>query len=257
MPFIVTLSVGFMAALFAISVVDTEDQSRFALILPTVALFTLAYFLHKASLSWIRISEDGTEVVSVPSWYSRRLWGEHRVVGRIISGSELLFCRRSAYGAFDGYYVVLRTPGMADLVLWNAESGISRRVWQRAADDIRERYRLNVRVIKQIVSDQGKQETDWTAESDRTLWRNLRLVIGPAVFPWLGIGVALLTADPLKITLVGVLLWLAGISLFRYFYRGQQIAIGQSLGALTFVWTIQFVALYALTALITRAIFHR
>lgn len=152
-PFILTLSVTFMAVLFAIAFFGTSDSSRFAAVLPTVGLFTLAYFLDKASLSWIRISEDGKELVSVPSWYSRKLWGEDRVVGHIIPGSELLFCRKSAYGALDGYYVVLRTPGGPDQVLWNAESGIRRRSWERVTQEIRELHQLDTRLVRQVVTD--------------------------------------------------------------------------------------------------------
>lgn len=256
-PFLVTLSVGFMAVLCAIAFVDTEDSSRLALVLPTAVLFTLAYFLHRASLSWIQISEDGMEIVSVPSWYSRRLWGEDRVVGRIVPGSELLFCRKSAYGAFDGYYIILRTPSAPDQVLWNAESGINRRVWERVANETRDLHLLNAHLVRQVVSDQGMKETDWTAESDKLPWKNLRLVMGPALFPWLGIAVRLFTANTLNIALVGAFLWVIGISALWYFYRRHHVAKEQGLVATALIWTVQFVGFYTVIVLATGAFLHR
>jgi len=246
-----------MAVLFAIAFFNTGDSSRLALVLPAVTLFAMAYFLHKASLSWIRVSEDGKEIVSIPSWYSRKLWGEHRVVGRIAPESELLFCRKSAYGAFDGYYVILRTPSTSDLVLWNAESGISRRFWERVAKEIRELHQLNARLVRQVVSNQGTQETEWTLNSDKIMWKNLNWIIGPALFPWLGIPVRLFTADPWTIALMGALLWIIGFSVLWYFYRSHYIAKEQSLATITLVWTLQFAGLYAVTALATSAFLHR
>jgi hypothetical protein len=253
----VTLSVAFMATLFAIAFFDTADSSKFAFVLPTLGLYTLAYFLHKASLSWIRISEDGKEVVSVPSWYGRKLWGEHQLVGHIAPGSELLFCRKSAYGAFDGFYVILRTPGSPDQVLWNGESGIRRGYWARAAQEIRELHQLSALLVRQVVSDHGTQETSWTAESDKTPWKNLKLIIGPALFPWLGIVVRLATPDPWKITLVGILLWIIEVLLFWYVYRTREVAREPGLATVTLVWTLQFVGFYAATVLMTSAFLHR
>jgi hypothetical protein len=257
LPFLITLSVSCLAVLTAIAFFDTGDNSRFALILLAVVLFTMAYFLDKASLSWIEISEDGKEVVSVPSWYGRKLCGARRVVKQIIPGSELLFCRIMAYGALDGYYVILRTPDISDLVLWSTDSGISRRVWARVVEDLRTKRQLNARMVKLAVGDQGKVETDWTGQADRMQWKNMRLAIAPALFPWLGIVAGALISEPWKIALVGLLFWVSGFSMFWYFYRGNKAAKGQTLGSLTFVWTIQFAGLYAVAVLITRAFLHR
>jgi hypothetical protein len=256
-PFIITLTVTFMAVLFAIAFLDTLDRFRLALLLPTPALFALAYVLHKASLSWIRISNDGGEIVSVPSWYSRQLLGERQVVGRITPDAELLFCRKSAYGAFDGYYVILRTPNTSDLVLWNAESGISRRSWDRVAHNIRELHRLNARLVRQVVGDQGTQETEWTAKSDEIMWKNAIWIIGPPLLSWLGIPVRLFTPDPWKIALVGALLWVAGVSVYWFFSGSHRAAKEQNLAMTTIFWTLQFAGLYAVTALATNAFLHR
>jgi hypothetical protein len=82
-------------------------------------------------------------------------------------------------------------------------------------------------------------------------------MIGPALFPYLGIAVRLLTADPWKIALVGVLLWIIGISVFWYFYRTHEVAKEQSLSTTGLVWTLQFVGFYAVTVLATNAFLHR
>jgi hypothetical protein len=256
-PFILSMTVAVPAVLFAIAFLATKNRPPLTLLLPTVVLLTLAYFLHKAGLSWIRISKDGKELVSVPSWYSRKLWGEHRVVEKIVPGSKLLFSRKSAYGGFDGYYVILRTPGGTDRVLWNDLSGMSRRYCERVAQEIRGMYQLDAHLVRQVVSNEGIQETDWSSESDRVLRDNIKLMIGPALFPYLGIAVRLLTSDPWKIALVGVLLWIVGISVFCYFYRTHEVAKEQSLSTTGLVWTLQFVGFYAVTVLATSAFLHR
>ena len=69
-----------MASLFVITFITTPDSSRLALVYPTVILFLVAYFVHKGSLSWIRISADGKEIMKVPSWFARKLLGEGRTV---------------------------------------------------------------------------------------------------------------------------------------------------------------------------------
>jgi hypothetical protein len=182
--------------------------------------------------------------------------GERRLVGRIGPESELLFCRKSAYGAFDGYYVILRTPDTSDLVLWNAESGISRRIWERAAKEIGELHQLKTRLVRQVVGNQGTQETEWTAKSDKLMWKNATWLIGPALFSWLGIPVRLLTPDPWKIAFVGVFLWIVGVSVYWFFYRSHQVAKEQNLAITTLLWTLQFGGLYTVTALATNAFLH-
>lgn len=175
--------------------------------------------MHKASLSWMQVSADGKCLSSIPSWYSNKLWDEHTKSVPIDPHSELLICRRSAYGAFDGYYLIMRTPGGADQVLWSAESGISRRYWEKAAREIQQRNHLNTRLIEQRVKESGTQESNWTADSDRVRWSNFKLVVGPMLSPWLGVAVRLATSNPLIITGAGVLLWLGGITVLGYLYR--------------------------------------
>jgi hypothetical protein len=101
------------------------------------------------------------------------------------------------------------------------------------------------------------KETDWTAESDKLPWKNLRLVMGPALFPWLGIAVRLFTANTLNIALVGAFLWVIGISALSYFYRRHQVAKEQGLVATALIWTVQFVGFYTVIVLATGAFLHR
>jgi hypothetical protein len=256
-PFLLTLSVTFLAVLLAIAFLDNQDYFRLMLLIPTVALFTLAYCLHRASLSWIRISRDGNEIVSTPSWYSRKLLGERRVVGQVTPESELLLCRKSAYGGLNGYYVILRRPDTSELVLWHAESGISRRYWERVAEEIRELHQLNVRLVRQIVGNQGLQEMEWTAKSDKVMWKTAIWLIAPALFSWLGIPVRLFTPNPWTIALVGALLWTLGVSVYWFYYRSHRVAKEQSLAITTTLWTLQFAGQYAVVALVTNAFLHR
>ena len=256
-PFILSLSVGFTAVLCAISFVTTEDRHRPALLVPLILLFSVAYFLYRAGLSWIRISKDGKEIVAVPSWYGRNLGSEHPLVGQIVPGAELLFCRKSAYGGFNGYYIILRAPNNTDQVLWSAESGMSRRSSERAANEIRALHQLDVRLIRQVIGEQGLEETDWTPESDKILWHNIKLMIGPALFPFLGVAVRRLTSNPREIALVGILLWISGIAILWYVYRTHEVSKEQSLSLAGFVWTLQFVGFYVVTVLATNAFLHR
>lgn len=82
-------------------------------------------------------------------------------------------------------------------------------------------------------------------------------MIGPALFPWLGIVVRLTTSDPWKIALVGIFFWTSGLSLFWYIYRSREVAKEQSLASTALVWTVQFVGFYAVTVLATAAFLHR
>jgi hypothetical protein len=254
--FLVTLSLVFIAALCLIAFIDKEDNSRFVLLFPAVITFALAYLGHKLSLSWIQISEDGKEIVSVPSWYSG-LWGERQIIGRIAAESELLFCHRSSYGASDGYYVVLRTPHAADVVLWRAATDISRRSWEKISKDIRERYRLNARLIRQAVSDQGIKETEWTRDSDKLRRKSIWWIVGPPLFGWLGVPARLFTVNPWTILVIGAVLWTVGFLMYWTFYRTHEVAKDQSLAVTTLVWSMQFVGFYAVTALATNAFLHR
>jgi hypothetical protein len=180
-PFLITLSLLLTASMLVWGFLITSDSSKFALVPPTLALFFLAYFVHKASLSWIRISADGGELVRVPSWFARKISGETRVVTRIPAGSELVLCRRYAFGGIQGYYILVRAPNGTEQEVWNDVTGVTFGSWSKVASGLRERCQLKVRLITQTISDKGIEETDWTAITDKNKWKMLRINDWPLI----------------------------------------------------------------------------
>jgi hypothetical protein len=251
--FWVVLSLIFMASMFVWEFLTDSDSSRFNFGLPILALIVLAYFVHKASLSWIRISHDGSEWVRVPSWFARRLLGEKWTVTTVVPDSELILCRRFAYGGIQGYYMIVRAPDGVEKVIWNDVTGVTRSRWERIAREIGERSRLKVRLVSQSVSNHGIEEADWTAQSDKGKWKAFRMMAGPAVAPWLGIGIRVLTPKPWSIAVIGAILWIAGCAMFWYIYRTYEISKEQSPPITILVWTIQFITLYVSAVLLTGA----
>jgi len=240
--------------------IDTRDNSRFTFAEWGFGLCFLGYSLYKASLSWIAVSGDSKEIVAMPSSLDRKFWGQRQTTAQITSGAELLFCRKSAYGAFDGYYILLRTPGASDQVLWKESSaiGVSRRYWARIAGEITQNNGVNTRLIQQRITAEGLQETDWTPRLNRSSWKTVRLLIGLAVFPWMGIIARLVTRDTRAIALIGVLLWLVAFFTFWYVFKNRPVSKGANdFVAGMLVWTLSFVAFYVATALVTGAVLTR
>ena len=95
------------------------------------------------------------------------------------------------------------------------------------------------------------------ALNDKNKWKMLSIMVGPAVAPWLGIGVRLLTSNLVSILVFGLALWLIGASIFRYIYRTQEVSKEQSLPLTIFVWTFQFITIYVLSVLVTGAVIKR
>ena len=253
-----TLSVLLVALLFTVPFLTGSNADRAAIVVPMLSLFLLAYFLHKASLSWIGISKDATEAISVPSWFSRKLLGERRTIARIAPGAEMVFCRRFAYGGLQGDYIILRAPDHCEQVLWtSAALGVSRRWWDRVAREIRERYPLNAHLVTQTISSEGTEEAEWTRDEDRIRWRPFKLMIGPMLSPWLGIVIRIFTADRRIIVLAGALLWVAGTASFWHLYHTQRIAKEQPLSAALIFWTFQSIAIYTIAVLITGVVMSR
>ena len=121
--FPLTLSLLLLGTVYLTLFIDTRGNSRFTFAELGFAFCFLAYSLHKATLGRIEVSRDGKDIVAMPSLLDRKVWGEGESSARVKSGAGLLFCRRSAYGAFDGYYILLRAPGTSEQVLWKeAES---------------------------------------------------------------------------------------------------------------------------------------
>ena len=240
--------------MFVWEILITSDSSNFALVPPVLGLFFLAYFVHKGSLSWIQISADGEELVKIPSWFARKLSGEKRVVTSAPAGSELILCRRLAYGGVQGYYMLVRAPDGTEQVVWNDVTGVTRGRWSRVATGIRERCQLRVHFVTQTISDEGTEETDWTALTDKNIWKMLKMMVGPAVAPWLGIGVRLLTSNLISILVVGLILWLIGTSILWHIFHTREVSKEQSLPLTIFVWTLQFITFYVVSVLVTGAL---
>jgi hypothetical protein len=256
-----TLALVLLGTLYVSMFIYTPEDSRFTLAELGFVLCFLGYSVHRASLSWIAFSGDGKEVLGMPSLLDRRLGRQGASsAARITSGAELLFCRRFAYGAFDGYYILLRTPGAGDQILWKELGFLSvrRPFWQKIANEIAQRNGVNARLIQQRVTTEGTQETEWTAQSNRPFWRNVPLAIGLGLFPWMGILARTLTHDPRAIVLIGVLLWVVAFFLFRHAYNAGPASKGTlGFAASILVWTLIFVTLYVSTVFATSAVLAR
>jgi hypothetical protein len=156
----VSLTIAY-AALLVIIFLRTDSDAWAVYIISTLPLLPLVFVLHRGSLGWIQIQEG--EIVVLPSWFSRKLWGEQSKNARFDSESELLLCRCFAYRAFDGFYIILRPRSGPDYTLWNTAStstGVSRRWWSRIAQEISKTHHLKTRLVKQTVNSQGMVETD-------------------------------------------------------------------------------------------------
>ena len=255
-PIAVLLAVAY--ATFLVIMLLRGSLDEWLILVPTLPLLPLAYVLHRSSLSWIRIKNDEIEVV--PSWFRRKFWGDQGKNARFDADCELLFCERFAYRAFDGYSILLRSRSGPDLALWSTDSnstGVGLRWWSEIAREITDTFRLRTRLVEQRVGSQPTQEVDWVAGTGRKLWR-LKVLILPGIAPWLGLGARLLTADSLKLSAVGILLWLASVGLVLYRIRSRTGAVrGRGLVPGLLVFTLQFVTFYTLTVLVAGAVLRR
>lgn len=243
--------------MFAVTFVTDRDASRVALVYPMVFLGLLTYLCLRAGLAWIRILGEGTEIVSVPCWYSRKLLGEKGKVAKIPPGSELVFCRRTAYGVLDGYYVTLRMQDGSEQVLWNSINGISRRRRTRIAKEVEERFGLHVRQIKQNATPGAFEETEWAATIEKRGWRNIGMAMVAGLIPFLGVPVRLLTGNEKAIALVGVILWVCVTGMYWSLYRLNHVPLNSKdqnffLGLL--VWTMSYIPFYLIAVVGTRAL---
>ncbi len=251
----IILSIAY-AAFLIIIFLRADPEVWAILVIPTLPLLPLPFILHRASLGWIRIQEEEIEIA--PSWFSRKLWGEQGKNARFDSGSELLFCRRFAYGALDGFYLILRPLSGSDQTLWSAttNSAVSRRWWSRIAVQISEAHHLKSRLVEQTVSSQGVAETDWKTGRSKIPRLVMAALIVAALSPWLGIGVRLLTPDPSRLILVGVFLWVIAGASILYAARSRGAKLPD--GATTIViFSLQFFTFYAVAVLLTGAALHR
>lgn len=223
-------------------------------VLPIFPLLPLVYVFHRGTLGWIRVGND--EVVIVPSWFRRKLWGEPSESARFHSGSELLFCKRFAYGSFDSYSVILRPHSSTDQVLWSGQGNSPgvRPWWSHIAREIGDTSPLRTRLIEQTVSSQGTSEAEWPTMSGKKLWQGLRMLIPFAIAPWLGIGARVLTGDYVKLVGIGVILWIGSLVWISYWVRSGDRTLRQGLSHGMLLFTLQFATIYTVTVLVTGAV---
>ena len=252
-PVLVILALAYTAGLIAALL--RSDLGWFLYLLPTLLLVPWAYAFHRAGLAWIRISEHEIEIV--PSWFARKMWSGQNYLVRYNSDSELLFCLRFAYGSPDGCSVILRSPYKPDQTLWStasSTSGVSRKWWSQIAPKINDAHGLRARLIKQVVTSQGVSESDWPSDRHKMVWQVFMLFVFQALAPWLGIGVRLLSADPTKLALAGVLLWLCAGTYARYWVGTKKVTRQPELISRMLLFTLQFATFYTFAVLMTGAV---
>ena len=69
------------------------------------------------------------------------------------------------------------------------------------------------------------------------------------LLPWLGIVARLLTANPLRIIFIGLILWFAGCASLWYMHLPPEVARERSFGVSLLIWTLTFVPVFACTAM--------
>jgi hypothetical protein len=243
--------------MFAFAILTTDDSSRTVFVYPLVLFGFLTYLSFRAGLAWIRIVGDRQEITSVPCWYARTLFGEKGKIAKILPGSELVFCRRTAYGTLNGYYVTLRAPDGSEQVLWNSINGISRRRRTRIAREVEQRFGLHVRQIKQDATPGSCSESEWKTTFDRRVWRNLGIVLMPSLMPFLGVPVRLFTGNVTIIILMGFVLWFLGATGYWLVFRLNRTPTtskDQSVPLALFVWTMTYIPFYIIAVVGTRVL---
>jgi hypothetical protein len=86
------------------------------------------------------------------------------------------------------------------------------------------------------------------------VWQALKLFIFPVIAPWLGIGARLLTADPTKLALAGMLLWFSAGTYAWYWVGTKKITRPPDLTSRMLVFTLQFATFYTFAVLMTGAV---
>ena len=246
LTFSIILSLLFMVALFLETILAEHDRASIPLILPTVLLFAIAYFVHKGTLSWIRISANGRELVKVPSWFARKLLDEKRAVTSVPEGAELLFLRRRSSDGVEGYFILVRARDGSEQTVWNDVTGVFVRDWRRTARQIADSGILPARVVDQVQSKGGTSEAEWTADTDRAKWRRLRFALPAGLAPWMGIPVRLLTSSPTLIISAGLGLLCLECVGFWYASKPETTSRAQ-LAGLVFVGAVTYVAAILVT----------
>ena len=242
-----------MATLFVCAALFNEDDPRGLLFGIGVVLCGFGFLVHRASLSWLEFSADGATISSVPSSIDQKFWGQRQISADVSPGSELLFCRKSAYGSPAGFRIVLRDDSGKDNVLLDDTEQIapSARHWAKIASEVEDRNHIKVRLIRQSVTEPAIEE-EWTPVLDRKRWSKAAPVAIAGMFPYLGAAVRLLTPSPLLIVVAGLLLWLlAGAIILASFYRTRTAWAEENLVFSLLGWMLSFASFYTTAAVLT------
>jgi hypothetical protein len=250
----IVLSVLAMATLLVCGALFNEDDPHGLLFVTGIILCGFGFLVHRASLSSLEFSADGATISSNPSLMDRKFWGQRQISARLSPGSELLFCRRSAYGSPAGFQIVLRDGSGKDNVLLDdsEQDAPSARHWARIAKDVEERNHIRSRLIRQSVTSSGTIEEEWSPALDRKRWSRAAPMMITGMFPYLGAAVRLLTPSPLLIVITGLLLWLlAGAINIAIFHRNKNAWAEDGVAASLLGWFLSFAGFYAAAAVLT------
>jgi len=91
----------------------------------------------------------------------------------------------------------------------------------------------------------------------KMLWKGLRILVVPAIAPWLGIGARLLSSDPFKLVGVGIVLWIGTAAWVWYWIRPLRGKLPRrDVTTPVLVFTLEFATFYTLSVLVTGAVLH-
>ncbi len=219
-------------------------------ILPAIGLLGVVLFLsHRASRSWIEISPH-QKVSYVPSWYARKLWGEPVKSVVITRSSEIHLCHNTSYGFFDGFSLILRSPGGGEECLWKNHKGLNYRRAAKFAKQVTHDYDLPVRLITRIVGPQGIDEEEWTPATGKVE----KKIIAMAFLPLTGIFVRLLTRDPGAIALSAGAIWIVvAVTFWLISRRHGGLREVATLGEYVW-WAFRFSLYYVIIVVVTGAL---
>ena len=118
-------------------------------------------------------------------------------------------------------------------------------------------FRSHVRQVKQDVTPGSVEETEWSAATDKRVWKNAGIAMIPALMPFLGVAIRFLTANPTVIALVGLVLWICGAATYWLIFRISRVQKDQRLSLTIFVWTMTYIPFYLIAVFGTSALLKR
>lgn len=238
----------------------TGKAAPLGLMVLCLTFLPLAYVLHLGNRSVFTIADEKREITFVPSLYVRFFSRAKQQLADFTNDSELVFCRHSSYGFFDGFRILLRTPNLPDRLLWqswNHSSGVTRKWWAHLAIEISSEHRLKVILRTVAITSHGSEEKDWAPIGQAAIRRTLALALPAVLAPWFGILIRILTERVMIIMLAGLLLWAAGWLLPLLVMRSSGMFEGKGrpreIIMPLFLWSVQFTAFFAISVLVTGA----